>query len=257
MTGALNSRADDRELLRRYRSSGDERAREELLERYLPLARRLAARYRHTQEPTEDLIQVASAGLVAAIERFDPERGTAFSSFAVPTILGELKRYFRDHGWFVHVPRDLQERVAEVNKASERLGRTLGRSPSVQEVAEELGIDAEQVLEGMEAAHAYGAISLDAGQQSDDDDSVQLADLIGEQEPGYEVVEYGASIRDTLEAMPRRTRVVLHLRFVEDMTQAQIAERVGVSQMHVSRIIRAALAELREAAAVDDEVEEG
>ena len=244
--------ADDRELLRRYRDKGDQRAREELLERYLPLARRLAARYRHTQEPTEDLAQVASAGLVAAIERFDPERGTAFSSFAVPTILGELKRYFRDHGWFVHVPRDLQERVAEVNKGTDRLLRKLGRSPSVSELAEELGLEPEDVLEGMEAAHAYGAISLDSGQETSEGDSLQLVDMIGEEERGYEVVEYGASIQEVLGRMPERTRVVLHLRFVEDMTQAQIAERVGVSQMHVSRIIRGALAELREAAAVEE-----
>jgi RNA polymerase sigma-B factor len=247
------SREDDRTLLRRYRDNGDERAREELLERYLPLARRLAARYRHTQEPSDDLIQVASAGLVAAIERFDPERGTAFSSFAVPTVLGELKRYFRDHGWFVHVPRDLQERVARVNKGTDALTRKLGRSPSVQEVAEELGLDEEQVLEGMEAGHAYGAVSLDAGQETDEGDSLQLADTIGEQDPGYEMVEYGASIQEALTAMPERTRVVLHLRFVEDMTQAQIAERVGVSQMHVSRIIRGALSELREAAGSEEE----
>jgi RNA polymerase sigma-B factor len=244
----MPSQTEDRELLLRYRG-GDRRALDELSRRYMPLARRLASRYRHTGEPMDDLIQVANMALVKAIERFDPERKTAFSSFAVPTILGELKRYFRDHSWSVHVPRELQERAAKVNKAIDSLSKQSGRSPSVKEIAERLDLDLEQVLEALEAAQAFDATSLEAERAGADGSPMRLGDTVGEEEPGFELVEYGASIDPVLTSMPRRTRRILHLRFVEDMTQAQIAEEVGVSQMHVSRIIREALAELREAVA--------
>jgi RNA polymerase sigma-B factor len=244
----MPTNAEDRALLLRYRS-GDRSALDELSRRYMPLARRLASRYRHTGEPMDDLIQVANMALVKAIDRFDPERKTAFSSFAVPTILGELKRYFRDHSWSVHVPRELQERAAKVNKAIEALSKQSGRSPSVKEIATKLDLDLEQVLEALEAAQAFDATSLEAERAGADGSPMRLGDTVGEEEPGFELVEYGASIDPVLSKMPHRTRRILHLRFVEDMTQAQIADEVGVSQMHVSRIIREALSELREAVA--------
>ena len=244
----MPSQAEDRDLLLRYRE-GDRGALDELSRRYMPLARRLASRYRHTGEPMDDLVQVANMALVKAIERFDPERKTAFSSFAVPTILGELKRYFRDHSWSVHVPRELQERAAKVNKAIESLSKQTGGSPSVKEIANKLDLDLEQVLEALEAAQAFDATSLEAERAGADGSPMRLGDTVGEEEAGFELVEYGASIDPVLSEMPLRTRKILHLRFVEDLTQAQIAEEVGVSQMHVSRIIREALAELREAVA--------
>ena len=237
---------DDRSLLAKYHDERDQAALEKLTERYMPLARRLAGRYRYTDESLDDLVQVANMALVKAIQRFDPGRGVAFSSFAVPTILGELKRYFRDHSWSVHVPRDLQERAAKVNKTIDALSKQLGRTPSVKEIAAGLNLDLEEVLEALGAAQAFSATSLDADQRQDGGESAPLVDSVGAEDSRYEVVEYGASIQPVLEQMPRRTREVLHMRFVEDMTQAQIAERVGVSQMHVSRIIRGAVADLRE-----------
>jgi RNA polymerase sigma-B factor len=237
---------DDRSLLVSYRERGDERALEELTERYMPLASRLAARYRHTDEPMEDLVQVANMALLKAIQRFDIERETAFSSYAVPTILGELKRYFRDHSWSVHVPRDLQERAAKINKTIDALSKRLGRTPSVVEIGEKLDLELEEVLEALQAAQAFDATSLDAERPGEDGVRMPLGDSVGDDDAGYDLVEYGASIEGTLQAMDARTRQVLHLRFVEDMTQAEIADRIGVSQMHVSRIIRRAVSELRD-----------
>jgi len=247
-----SSRAEqDRRLLVRYHRMGDHAARDELVERMLPLARRMARRYRRSEEPLDDLVQVATIGLIKAIDRFDPERETAFSSFAVPTMLGELKRYFRDNGWAVHVPRGMQERVLQVDGAVKELSRTLGRSPSANEVAGRTQLTLEQVLEAMEAASAYDAVSLEAFRFGDDSDGGTYADSIGEIDARFELVEYEATIAPTLRALPARDRVVLHLRFVEDLTQAEIAERVGVSQMHVSRLIRRALERLRAVAEHD------
>jgi RNA polymerase sigma-B factor len=237
---------EDRRLLIRYHEQGDLQAREELVERFLPLARQLARRYQRQNEPLDDLMQVASMGLVKAVDRFDPARGTAFSTYAVPTILGELKRYFRDSGWAVHVPRGMQERVMKLDQASQELHRRLGRSPSAGELAEELQLTSEEVLEAMEAASAYDAISLEE-QRSDSSDSAEptFADSLGTEEERYELVEYGATIAPTMRALSERERLILHLRFVEDLTQSEIADRIGVSQMHVSRLIRRALARLR------------
>ena len=237
---------EDRKLLIRYHTDGDMQAREELVERFLPLARQLARRYQRQNEPLDDLMQVASMGLVKAIDRFDPERGTAFSTYAVPTILGELKRYFRDSGWAVHVPRGMQERVMKLDQASQELHRRLGRSPSASELAQELDLSSEEVLEAMEAASAYDAISLEE-QRSESSDSQEptYADALGSEEERYELVEYGATIAPTMKALSQRERLILHLRFVEDLTQSEIADRIGVSQMHVSRLIRRALARLR------------
>jgi RNA polymerase sigma-B factor len=238
---------EDRRLLIRYHEDGDASAREELVERFLPLARQLARRYQRQNEPLDDLMQVASMGLVKAIDRFDPQRGTAFSTYAVPTILGELKRYFRDSGWAVHVPRGMQERVMKLDQASQELHRKLGRSPSASELAGELKLTSEEVLEAMEAASAYDAISLEEqrGSESRDSQEPTYADSLGTEEERYELVEYGATIAPTMKALSERERLILHLRFVEDLTQSEIADRIGVSQMHVSRLIRRALARLR------------
>jgi RNA polymerase sigma-B factor len=236
---------EDRRLLILYHLEGDKSAREQLVARLLPLARRMARRYRRSDEPLDDLVQVATLGLIKAIDRFDPARETAFSSYAVPTMLGELKRYFRDNGWAVHVPRGMQERVMRVDNSMKELSRKLGRSPSAAEVAEAIGASTEQVLEAMEAASAYDAISLESYRFGDDGDGETYAESIGVEDDRFELVEYGATIAPTLQALPARDRIVLHLRFVEDLTQAEIAERVGVSQMHVSRLIRRALDRLR------------
>jgi RNA polymerase sigma-B factor len=236
---------EDRRLLRRYHEDGEVSARDELVERFLPLARQLARRYQRGNEPLDDLVQVASIGLVKAVDRFDPERGTAFSSYAVPTILGELKRYFRDAGWAVHVPRGMQERVMTVNQAISRLSRGLGRSPTASEIAADIGEDPEVVLEALEAAIAYDAVSLDTPRTSDEDDGDTYADTVGFIDDRFELIEYTSAIGPTMQALPARDRLVLKMRFEEDLTQLEIAERIGVSQMHVSRLIRRALKRLR------------
>jgi RNA polymerase sigma-B factor len=211
----------------------------------MPLARQLARRYQRANEPLDDLVQVASIGLVKAVDRFDLDRGVAFSSYAVPTILGELKRYFRDSSWAVHVPRGTQERAMQVDRAVKDLSGQLGRSPSVDEVADRLDVSAEEVLGAMEAGQAYEAVSLDAQRSGGDADGETVADSIGAEDERFELVEYGATIAPTVKALPKRDRLVLRLRFVEDMTQAQIAQRIGISQMQVSRLLRRALARLR------------
>jgi RNA polymerase sigma-B factor len=236
---------EDRRLLERYHRHGDKDARDELVQRFMPLARQLARRYQRHTEPLDDLVQVASIGLVKAIDRFDPERGTAFSSYAVPTILGELKRYFRDSAWAAHVPRGMQERVMQVNRAVARLARDTGRSPTAADVADAIGEPTEHVLEAMEAAVAYDAVSLEAPRAGDQPEGDSYAETVGAVDERYELIEYSAAIAPTVSALPERDRVVLQLRFMEDMTQSEIAERIGVSQMHVSRLIRRALTRLR------------
>lgn len=248
-----NRAREDHQLLVRYHRDGDTSARERLIDRFLPLARQLARRYQRANEPLDDLMQVAAVGLVKAVDRFDPERGTAFSSYAVPTILGELKRHFRDCGWAVHVPRGMQERVMAVNQAIARLSRAHGRSPCAAELAAALSLTTEQVLEAMEAAVAYDAVSLDGSRAPDQDDGDSYADSLGADDERFELVEYGATIAPTLRALAPRDRMVLHLRFVEDLTQSEIAARIGVSQMHVSRLIRRALERLRAVAEAHEE----
>ncbi len=238
--------AEEDELLARYAKTRDPVVREELARRFMPLVRRLASRYRGGREPLEDLVQVASLGLVKALDRFDPERGVAFTTYAAPTILGELRRHFRDRGWSVHVPRDLQERTAKVEKAVTDLPTKLGRAPSVREIADHLKLSEEDVLEAMEAGGAHHAVSIDALQRMEDSEGVPMVERLGESDPGYDTVEYGAAIQEVLGELSERDRMVLHLRFVEDLTQTQIAEQIGVSQMHVSRILRGTLQKLRE-----------
>jgi RNA polymerase sigma-B factor len=237
----------ERRLLERYARDHSPTVREELVDRFMPLARRLAARYAGGAEPFDDLVQVASVGLVKAIDRFDPERGTAFSTFAVPTILGELKRHFRDRGWSVHVPRDVQERILKVERAMAELPAKLGHSPTVQEIGKRIEATDEEVLEAMHASQGHHAVSLDAtSTMGDGDEPGPLRDRIGAEDLSFDTVEYGEAIGPVLQEISDRDRKVLHLRFVEDMTQSEIADQVGVSQMHVSRILRATVEKLRQ-----------
>jgi RNA polymerase sigma-B factor len=239
----------ERALLVRYHRDGDLSSREDLVGRFLPLARDLALRYTYTDEPFDDLMQVASLGLIKAIDRFEPDRGTRFTSYAAPTILGELKRHFRDKGWALRVPRDLQERALAVSRQTEVLAKKLGRSPNVREVAWALGISVESVLEASEAAASYEASSLDAPAARGDDESASLVDLLGDEDTSYELVESRDAIASTWKALPEIERRVLGLRFLDDLTQREIGERIGYSQMHVSRLLRRALTSLETAAA--------
>jgi RNA polymerase sigma-B factor len=238
---------EDRRLLERYHRDGDVAAREALVERFLPLARQLARRYQRGGEPLDDLVQVASLGLLKAIDRFEPDRPTAFSSFAVPTILGELKRHFRDRGWSVRVPRDLQEMAVRVDRVAETMARQLGRAPTPAEIAEEIGTTTERVLEAREAAGAYRAVSLDRT-RDDDEEGEGMAESFGAEDPGFGLAEDAATVERLMTVLTEREREVLRLRFAEDLTQSEIGARVGVSQMHVSRLIRQAVARLRAAA---------
>ncbi|HEY2603860.1 MAG TPA: SigB/SigF/SigG family RNA polymerase sigma factor [Thermoleophilaceae bacterium] len=244
-TRPASARRLEEQLFRRYQNDGDLHARRELTERYLPLARSLARRYERRGESLDDLLQVASLGLVKAIDRFEPERGLSFSSYAVPTMLGELRRYFRDTGWALHVPREMQERVLKVNAAVERLSGELGRSPSPQQLAVELNLPVEEVLEAIAANAAYDTASLETPLRSGDEQSQTVAESLGETDARFELIEDRTSIGPALKALPERQRLILHLRFVEDLTQNEIAQRVGVSQMHVSRLIRRALEQIR------------
>lgn len=241
----------DLQLLRRYHEDGDLEAREQLVLRFMPLARQLANRYRHAGEPHDDLVQVACVGLLKAVDRYDLERGSGFAKYAVPTMLGELKRHFRDKGWSVRVPRATQELALKVGETMAALSGRLGRSPRPRDVAEALGLPVEDVLEAMEAATAYEAASLDAPRPgSDGGDDWTYGQLLGDEEAGYARVELDESLRGTLEALPARERMILHLRFERDLTQAEIAEIVGVSQMHVSRLLRRSLDRLGASGAV-------
>ena len=236
----------DRMLFAR-RDAGDPRARDELVERFLPLARSLARRYENSGEPFEDLMQVASIALVKAIDRYDPARGFAFSSFAVPTIVGELKRHFRDRTWTVRPPRAVQELTLRVEGASSRLWQQLDRAPTVREIAAALDVSDEEVMEAMQARGARGALSLQAPSGGREDES-ELADRLGFSDTGFELAEMRAELDALLTTVAPRSRTVLRLRFEHDLTQAEIGAKLGVSQMQVSRIIRQALAELRAAA---------
>jgi RNA polymerase sigma-B factor len=238
----------ERQLFARYRGRDDQAAREALVERFLPLATELARRYHRGGEPLDDLVQVASVGLLKAIDRFDPARGTAFSSFAVPTITGELKRYFRDKGWSVRVPRDLQELAVRVDRTTDRLVHKLGRPPTASDIAEDLGVSIEQLLEAREAAAAYRADSLDSSCSDDEQDGMQVVDTLGGDDPGYGQAEHSATVEPMMSVLSDREREILRLRFAEDLTQSEIGDRVGLSQMQVSRLLRQAVARLRQAA---------
>ncbi|MEA2391539.1 MAG: polymerase sigma-B factor [Solirubrobacteraceae bacterium] len=243
------SASDDRRLLLRYHRMGDRAARDRLVERHMPLARRLARRYARSPELAEDLTQVAAIGLIKAIDRFDVDRGLALSTFAVPTIVGELKRYLRDTTWAVRVPRDLLELAVRVERESFRLERSLGRVPSVAELSEVIGVDVEQVTEALEASTAHRALSLDAPRRGEDDEDGSYGDQVGALDHGLRLAEHRADLRPLFAALPDREREILRLRFVEDLTQTEIGTRLGISQMHVSRLIRRALARAERPAA--------
>jgi RNA polymerase sigma-B factor len=246
-------RCADRRLFERFAATGDPAERDAIIERFLPLARQLAASYQRPYEPFDDIYQVACYGLVKAVDRFDVERGRAFTSYAVPTIEGEIKRHFRDRTWAVRVPRDLQDLSLRVDRLVTELTRTLGRQPSVEEIAEAIDVEPEHVLEAMEAGSAYRASSLDGPRVGgDDDDGATLGDTLGTPDDGFARAEARILIAELLRTLPARDREVLRMRFDGEFTQAEIGERIGVSQMQVSRILRKTLARLHMLVTADD-----
>jgi RNA polymerase sigma-B factor len=238
-------RPDERALFYRHRRDPDPELRAALVERFLPLARQLALRYDGPSHAFEDVFQVACLALVKAVDRYEPDRGVAFSSYAVPTVLGEIKRYFRDQTWAVHVARDLQERCLRVSRAVDDLAARLGRPPTVAEVARETRASEEEVLEALEAASAHRAASLDAPQRADDEPDVALGETLGGDDERLATAEQRADLAVLVGHLTARERTTLRLRFEDDLTQAEIAALLGVSQMQVSRILRRALERLR------------
>jgi RNA polymerase sigma-B factor len=241
-TDSGDSRLDPR--FSTYRRTGDRRLRDELVEDHAALAHFLAGRFANRGESRDDLEQVALVGLLKAVERFDPGRGLQFSTFATPTILGELKRHFRDRGWAVRVPRRVQELHLQLGRIISALGQEEGRSPTPAEVAERAGVSEEDVLEAMEAGSLYRLVSLD-GSVTSDDEGGELSSCLGDDDPEFERIEHRAEIAELLNVLPERERRIVELRFFENMTQSEIAERVGVSQMHVSRLLARSLERLR------------
>ncbi|MDN3296987.1 RNA polymerase sigma factor SigF [Streptomyces ficellus] len=238
--------------LRELPDGSAERAelRNQLVRMHLPLVEHLARRFRNRGEPLDDLTQVATIGLIKSVDRFDPERGVEFSTYATPTVVGEIKRHFRDKGWAVRVPRRLQELRLSLTTATAELSQLHGRSPTVHELAERLGISEEEVLEGLESANAYSTLSLDV--PDTDDESPAVADTLGAEDEALEGVEYRESLKPLLEDLPPREKRILLLRFFGNMTQSQIAQEVGISQMHVSRLLARTLAQLREKLLVEE-----
>jgi RNA polymerase sigma-B factor len=219
-------------------------ARDSLVHLHLPLVEHCARRFRNRGEPFEDLVQVGTIGLIKSIDRFDTERGVEFSTYATPTIIGEIKRYFRDKGWAIRVPRRLQELRMQIGAATAELTQSLGRSPTPRELAENIGCTVEEIVEGIESSNAYSTLSLDATDDSDEGSSSML-DAIGVDDAGLEHVEIRESIKPLLEQLAPREKKILLLRFFKNMTQSQIAEEIGVSQMHVSRLLTRTLEQLR------------
>jgi RNA polymerase sigma-B factor len=225
-----------------WRRRGDERAHAELVDRHMPLVRQLARRYAYTSEPLDDLVQVGSVGLLHALARYDPRVGSSFKAYAVPTVLGELRRHFRDAAWSVHLPRSLQERTRSVQIAVTALQGTLGRSPTISEIAERIDATAEQVIEAMEARLAYRVESLDAPAEPGDERAQwQTAGAV---DAGFDTAEQSAFLSRALNALPERERMLVRLRFEEDLSQSEIGRQLGISQMHVSRLLRRALARM-------------
>jgi RNA polymerase sigma-B factor len=237
--GAPPPAVSDKVLFKQY-AAGDLNARAAIVQRYMPLARRLASRYRNSGEAREDLEQVAYVGLLKTIDRFEPDAGS-FIGYAIPSIRGELKRHFRDKGWGMRVPRPVQERWLRVSEATDRLTADLGRSPSPRELAVKTQFTVEEVLEALDAAQSYSPRALDAPIAGDDDGVRTLGESIGHEDPGFHHVELGASISPAFADLPERQQKIVRMRFIEDLTQAQIAERFGISQMHVSRLLRRSL----------------
>jgi RNA polymerase sigma-B factor len=241
-----NPEEDLAPLFERWQRDGDRHARAALAERFMPLARGLARRYLGTQEPIDDLIQVAYLGLVKAIDRFDTARGNRFATYAVPTILGELRRHFRDTGWAVHVPRSGQERAMEVERAGELLTSRRGHAPTVGEIAQYLERDQEEVLDALQVTRARGAVSLDAPRPGSEEGELESrAESIGTDEDGYELVEERSAVANALASLSAREQRIVRLRFEQEMTQSQIAAEVGLSQMQISRVLRHSLERMR------------
>jgi RNA polymerase sigma-B factor len=245
------SALESAELFERWQAHREREARDELISRFLPLARKLARRYAQSSEPYEDLVQVASLGLVKAVERFDPSRGFAFSSFAVPTIVGELKRYFRDTAWALHVDRGAQERSRRISDAQQTLSSRSGRIPTVAELAQYLELSQEEILDGLQTAEAYGTVSLDAPMVGEDDEESSRMETIGSEDARLLLVDDQATVFAAARGLPSQEREILYLRFGEDLTQSEIADRVGVSQMQVSRVLRRSLQRLRDLTETD------
>jgi RNA polymerase sigma-B factor len=235
----------DRELLRRYHELGDVEAREELIEQYLPLVRSLARRYANRGEQLEDLVQVGSIGLIKAIDRFDVGRGVELTTYATPNIIGEIKRHFRDKGWSIRVPRGLQELNVRLSQLLERLTVELERSPTIADLAQAADVTEEEVLEALESGQAYTTVSLSAPSGGGDEGELDPLESLGELEHGYDVSEDRAVLAPGLDVLDERERRIIHLRFWEGLTQSQIAQQVGISQMHVSRLIRRSLEKVR------------
>jgi RNA polymerase sigma-B factor len=236
---------DSGQLFLRWQHEQDAAAREELVRRFMPLTRGLARRYVRSSEPFEDLLQIASLGLLKALDRFDPRRGHTFQSFAVPTILGEMRRYFRDSGWAVHVPRGVQERALKVRDAQELLTGECARAPTIRQLAEYLELDIEETVDALRATEVYETLSMDAPLPGGVEDASSCWETLGAEDERYELVELGLTLATVLERLPRRERLILRLRFIEDLTQTEIAGRVGISQMQVSRVLRRSLEQLR------------
>jgi len=237
---------EDTRLLRAYHEQGDLAARDQLIEQYMSLVRSLARRYAYRGEQLDDLVQIGAIGLIKAIDRFDCERGVEFPTFAMPTVVGEIKRFFRDTSWSVRVPRRLQELRLALTKASDELSQKLDRSPTVAELAAVLGVSEEDVVDGLAVGNAYTASSLDSPAPEDDGGEGSLADRLGYEDTALEGVEYRESLKPLLAKLPPRERRIIMLRFFANMTQSQIGEEVGISQMHVSRLLTRTLAQLRE-----------
>jgi RNA polymerase sigma-B factor len=246
------TRIDDKILLRRYHEDGDLQAREQLIEQYMSLVRSLARRYSYRGEQLEDLVQIGAIGLIKAIDRFDLDRGVELTTYATPNIIGEIKRHFRDKGWSVRVPRGLQELNVQLSRLVEQLTVQLARSPTIPELAKAAGVEEEEVLEALESGRAYTSLSLSVGGGGGDDDLDPLESL-GTEEHQYEVSEDRAVLAPGFKVLDQRERQILQLRFFEGLTQSQIAQQVGISQMHVSRLIRRSLEKIRETIAADEE----
>jgi RNA polymerase sigma-B factor len=246
-------RIDDKILLRKYHEEGDLHAREKLIEQYMSLVRSLARRYSYRGEQLEDLVQIGAIGLIKAIDRFDLERGVELTTYATPNIIGEIKRHFRDKGWAVRVPRGLQELNVQLSRLMEQLTVQLSRSPTIPELAKASGSTEEEVLEALESGRAYTSLSLSVGGGGGDDDDLDPLESLGTEEHQYEVSEDRALLAPGFKLLDERERKILQLRFFEGLTQSQIAQQVGISQMHVSRLIRRSLEKIRETIAADEE----
>jgi RNA polymerase sigma-B factor len=238
------ARQTDEELLDTHFRERDLAARDELMDRFMPFARKLAVRYIHSREPMDDLVQVASIGLLNAIDRFDPEHGKNFTAFAAPTILGELKRHFRDKGWAIHVPRELQERALAVSRHAERLSTELSRSPTLDELAEALDCTVEQTVEAIDAGENYQLTSLDAPIGEDDGDGCALTETLGGEDDGFELAEDRQTLASNWAELTELERQILGLRLLHGLTQREISQRIGYSQMHVSRLLRRSMLSL-------------